>query len=291
MLRVADRGARWAKWRAMASGMLDQSKLGRAFTVRNVGAAGTLVAAVGAGVLASRYLAESQKREEALRLDLNAGIDSLRLMLEEHHAKVHALLDASKGGRKLKNPMEQKKPARRSLAIIQNEEGSLSSAHSGSDEGVLSDASRKDANAAAERIMNAVMLTVEASKAGRSASPGATPVDVESALLMLQLAELIGITDTLEESVNIATSAVGVRALDPQVLDEALAALTPAPSLRFGSAPLVLTLGRALSAVSVPDRPEIARQMARVILAMAALAAHRETTETGRVTDLYTSAD
>lgn len=62
-----------------------------------------------------------------------------------------------------------------------------------------------------------------------------------------------------------------------------------APQPQFGSAPLVLTLARALSAVRLPDRPEIARQMARVIVATAALEAHREATESGRVADLYTT--
>ena len=347
MLRVADRGARWAKWRAMASGMLDKSKLGRFLTAGNVGAAGALVAAVGAGVLASRYIAgsaESKKKEEALRSDLDSRLNELRSMLEKTlHAQQTglgkkldvrdaALVKDAKGRRVLRAMAQEK------LAIKRTEAGI--SAHGG----IKEVDRRKESEIVAQQIADAVWLRVEAGRrvdaaplnvttASRrpdsSESPTGDPAlrvslgDTDRAVTEDSGALLLALAVALNEAQSQTLEATGLMVERQAQLERDLAALQEhhrervatdaatvqplsrlsafradavarwrslgARQTQFGSAPLVLTLARALSAVSLPDRPEIARQMARVILATAALEAHREATESGRVADLYTT--
>ena len=340
MLRVADRDAKWAKWRAMASGVLDKSKLGRVLTARNVGAAGALVAAVGAGFLASRYIAESKKNAETLRLDLDSRVEELRSMLEEQKTGLEKKIDDKRDasvarGRATLIAYTAKNNGR-------SKPEAAISAQSGSEQ--ADQRTRIVAEQMVERsfspLVSRTANAVQPSATGRMAVSASYPaVEVSSTAdrgtnadlvaRLLSLAESLAETDDranrlsaellsardqmleakdaldaryivqqaqMEQSIltmqgyhgNAASELQSVRArLDD--LAAALASLVSAGAQRFGSAPLVLTLARALSAVRLPDRPEIARQMARVILATAALEAHREATESGRVADLYTT--
>ena len=336
----------------MASGVLDKSKLGRVLTARNVGAAGALVAAVGAGVLGSRYLAESQKKEGALRLDLDTRLNELRSMLEKtlqaQQTGLGKKLDV-RDAAVVKDALERRvirAMANKALAIKRTEAGI-------SAQGGINEADRrKPSFIAAQQIADAVWLKVEAGRVeasplnatAASRRPGSIAVTVnESPIGDPALGGSVGNTDraATEDSAASSLLALVVALSEAQgqtleatrslverqaQLEQGLATLqeqhreraatdatTVQPSRlstiravavarlrnvvarpQFGSAPLVLTLARALSAVRLPDRPEIARQMARVILATAALAAHREATESGRVaearaTDLYTT--
>ena len=358
MLRVADRGARWAKWRAMASGMLDKSKLGRFLTAGNVGAAGALAAAVGAGVLASRYIAgsaESRKKEEALRLDLDTRLNELRSMLEKtlqaQQTGLGKKLDV-RDAAVVKDALERRviramAIEKRALLVIKRTEAGISA------QGGIKDAELRKASAIAQEMVDAVfsapLLRLGANRVD-AAPPNATAASrrpdsiavtaSESPIGDPALGGSVGDTDraaaedsaassllalvvALNEAQSQTLEATGLMVERQAQIERELAALqehnrervatdaaTVQPLSRlsalsadavarwksfgarpqFGSAPLVLTLARALSAVSLPDRPEIARQMARVILATAALAAHREATESGpRATDLYTT--
>ena len=297
MLRVADRDAKWAKWRAMASGMLDNSKLGRALTVGNVGAAGALAAAVGVGVLGSRYVAESQKREEVLRLALDSAQKELTRTLEEQHEKLQeqltglekkfsdkhqaslrkgrALLDKYTEARRLASQTGDAVRSKATEETIRNlVDASFSKAAT---------TLRRDSAGVASLDLAAVLLavTAEVDRAERAAREAILAsenleIKVDTGLEATQL--------ILREFNSVSTE---LQLLQSRVvkLEEVLALTTSGAQQRFGSAPLGLILGRALSAVSLPDRPEVARQMARVILATAALEAHRET----RASDLYTT--
>ena len=347
MLRVADRDAKWAKWRAMASGVLDKSKLGRVLTARNVGAAGALVAAVGAGVLGSRYLAESQKKEDALRLDLDTRLNELRSMLEKTLQAQQTGLGKKVGVRQAalkKDALERRAiraMAQETLDIKRTEAGI--SAQGGINEadrrkpsfiaaqqivdavwklrpGLRVDAAPFNATAAS-RIPDSIAVTVNESPIGDPAL-GVSLGDTDRAVIEDSAASLLALVVALSEAHGQTLEATRLLVERQAQLEQGLTTLqehhraatdaaTPQPQSRFsklgseaaarlrnvvgarqqrfGSAPLVLTLARALSAVRLPDRPEIARQMARVILATAALEAHREATESGRVADLYTT--
>lgn len=362
MLRVADRDAKWAKWRAMASGVLDKSKLGRVLTARNVGAAGALVAAVGAGFLASRYIAESPKKEEALRLDLDSLLSELRRTLEAQHEKLHeqqtgleTKLDSLLSHRRDLGKALARTEARNTISRREVETGQfeiaamLKSLAACQVEGLSRDgASDRGKHASinpveqhqcssaqiANEMFENSFAKVEVAVAERSTRsplrhPIALPVvDPLEGWTVDLAARLLSAADNLDAAAGRADRCSGELLYAKDLLvcaKEALEerhlvrqtqlerALTAIHALledlhhtgagaqpRFGSAPLVLTLARALSAVSLPDRPEIARQMARVILAKAALEAYRmpEARETratearateARATDLYTT--
>ena len=357
MLRVADRDAKWAKWRAMASGVLDKSKLGRVLTARNVGAAGALVAAVGAGFLGSRYLAESQKKEGALRLDLDTRLSELSRTLEAQHEKLHeqqtgleTKLDSLLGHKRALGKALARTEARNTISRREVETGQVEiaatlkslaarqveslSRDGASDRGKHASinpveqrqsSSAQIANEMFDNSFAKVEATVAAPRATRSplrhssALPVVDPLEgltVDLAARLLSAADnldaaagradrcsgellsakdlLVGAKETLEERHLVHQTQLERALTTIHTLLEDLHHTGAGAQPRFGSAPLVLTLARALSAVSLPDRPEIARQMARVILATAALEAHREAPESGRVaearaTDLYTT--
>jgi hypothetical protein len=104
MLRAADRLGR--KWRAMASGIVERSKR-EMLTAGNLRAAGALVAAVGVGALAGRWIARPKAVEE-LRKMLQAETKSIR---EEGERQANALLDQNRRISELDSKLDSKTSA------------------------------------------------------------------------------------------------------------------------------------------------------------------------------------
>lgn len=92
MLRAADRADRVAKWRAMASGVLDKSKRGLLASAGKFAAAGLVL---GAGALGFKWMAERKKKREAeLKNELARVECDLQNAIKEHQRNVSAQIEA-----------------------------------------------------------------------------------------------------------------------------------------------------------------------------------------------------